>query len=141
MEHLEEHPEIDRRSLIMIGLAGAAGLLANPPSAAAQSKELAPGVTLKVLKEGPPIQPIAGFKTARLMEITWQPGAKLPGEKATTVALCEIVGAPLYSEIEGMEPFTLQPGDFYACPVGQVETVTNKGDKVAIMRIMELDPA
>jgi hypothetical protein len=44
-------------------------------------------------------------------------------------------------EIKGKDPFTLQPGDIYFCPVGNVETDTNKSDKPSIMRIIELEPA
>ena len=144
MENTSTQPEFDRRSVLLLGATGAAALLGGSPLALADDvkvEEIAPGVTLKILREVVPVGPIPGFSKARLMELTWQPGAKSPPDTSKTVDLCEIQGAPLYVEIEGKEPFTLQPGDFYACPVGQTETDTNKSDKPCIMRVMELEPA
>jgi hypothetical protein len=49
----EEVMDVDRRTALVVGLAGASALLLRtPPSAmAADAKEVAPGVTLKVLKQ------------------------------------------------------------------------------------------
>jgi hypothetical protein len=144
MEHTNTQPEFDRRSVLLLGATGAATLLGASRLAVADDvkvEKLAPGVTLKTFKEVVPVGPIPGFSKARLMELTFEPGSKLGPEKLKNVDLCEIQGAPLYVEIEGKEPFTLQPGDFYACPVGQTETDTNKSDKPCIMRVMELEPA
>ena len=144
MEREETNREFDRRSALLLGIGGAATLFGTCSFAFAddvKAKEIAPGVTLKVFKEVDPIAPVPGFKKARLMEITWQPGAILPPSKSTAVAICEIQGAPLYVEYEGKEPFTLQPGDIYFCPVGRAETDTNKSDKPSVMRVIELDAA
>jgi len=144
MEPTRTELEFDRRSVLLLGATGAAALLGGSQFAVADDvkvEQLAPGVTLKTFKEVVPMGPIPGFSKARLMEITWQPGAKFGPDKSKTADFCEIQGAPLYVEIEGKEPFTLQPGDFYACPAGQTETDTNKSDKPSIMRIVELDPA
>jgi len=142
MEAIKTQPEFDRRSAILLGLSGAAALFGGSSLGLAEDvkvEEIAPGVTLKTLREVP--ANIPGFSKARLMEITFQPGSKFGPDTSKTVDLCEIQGAPLYTEIVGKAPFTLQPGDFYACPVGQTETDTNKSDKPSIMRIIELDPA
>ncbi len=144
MEQVKTMSECDRRSILLLGAAGAAALFAGAPLAEAeeaQVTELAPGVTLKTLKEVDPVGPISGYSKARLMEITFQPGAKFGPDTSKTVDICEIQGAALYVEIDGKEPFTLQPGDIYACPVGNTETDTNKSDKPCIMRIIELQPA
>ena len=145
MEREGTNHEFDRRSALLLGLGGAAVLFGKSQIAFAddvKAEELAPGVTLKIFKEVDPIGPVPGFKKARLMEITWQPGAKFADPNPSkTVDICEIQGAPLYAEIQGKEPFTLQPGDIYFCPVGNVETDTNQSDKPSIMRIIELDPA
>ena len=144
MEREGTKHELDRRSALLLGLGGAATLFGTSSLAVAddvKTEEIAQGVTLRTLKEVDPIMPIPGYKKARLMEITWQPGAVLPASKSTTVDICEIQGAPLYVEIVGKAPFTLQPGDFYACPVGQTETDTNKSDKPSIMRIVEMEVA
>ena len=145
MEREETNRELDRRSALLLGIGGAATLFGTSSFAFAddvKAEELAPGVTLKIFKEVDPMGPVPGYKKARLMEITWQPGAKLADPNPSkTVDLCEIQNAPLYIENVGREPYTLQPGDFYFCPVGDVQTQTNKSDKPSIMRIVELDPA
>src|SRR5258708_28784061 len=110
MEQIKSMREVDRRSVLLFGAAALFGGTSFAEAAEVKAKELAPGVTLKILKEVDPVAPIPGYTKARLMEITWQPGAKLASPKSTTVDLCEIQGAPLYVEYEGMAPFTLQPG-------------------------------
>jgi len=143
MEHIQANSEFDRRSVLFFGVAGAAAVFGGSSSALADDvkvEELAPGVTLKTFREVTPIGPVPGFSKALLMELTFQPGATFTDPGSKTVDICEIQGAPLYAEIKGKEPFTLQPGDIYFCPVGNVETDTNKSDKPSIMRIIELVP-
>ena len=141
MEKILSKSELDRRGVLLFGAAAVFGGMTFAMSDDVKAEEIAPGVTLKILKEVVPIAPIPGFSKARLMEITFQPGSKFGPDKGKSVDICEIQGAPLYAEIEGMEPFTLQPGDIFACPAGLTETNTNKSDKPCIMRIMELDLA
>jgi quercetin dioxygenase-like cupin family protein len=143
MQSTETRLEIDRRATILLGVSGAVALLGGGSFALAEDvkvEELAPGVTLKTFREVEPIGPVPGYKKALLMELTFQPGSKFGPDTSKTVDICEISGAPLYVEIEGKEPFTLNPGDIYFCPVGNVETDTNKSDKPSIMRIVELVP-
>ena len=144
MVKIQSKSEFDRRDVLLFGAAGAAALFGGMSSAMADDvkvEEIAPGVTLKTFREVEPIRPIPGFSKARLMEVTFQPGSKFGPDKGKTVDICEIQGAPLYVEIEGMEPFTLQPGDIFACPAGMTETNSNRSDKPCIMRFMELEPA
>jgi hypothetical protein len=143
MKPIQSDSEFDRRAVLLFGAASAAAFLGGNSFAVAdnvKTEELAAGVTLKTLKTVDPMGPIPGFKTASLMEITFQPGSTFTDPGSKTVDICEIQGAPLYVEIKGKEPFTLQPGDIYFCPVGNVETDTNKSDKPSIMRIIELEP-
>ena len=142
MVQILSNSDFDRRTVLLFGAAGAAALLGGGSSAMAEevkSEELAPGVTLKIFKTVDPVAPIPGFSKASLMEITFQPGSTFTDPGSKTVDICEIQGAPLYVEIKGKEPFTLKPGDIYFCPVGNVETDTNKSDKPSIMRIIELE--
>lgn len=144
MEKIQSKSELDRRDVLLFGAAGAATLFGGMTFAMAEevkAEEIAPGVTLKMFKTVDPVAPIPGFSKASLMEITFQPGSKLSDPGAKHIAICEIQGAPLYVEIKGKEPFTLQPGDIYFCPVGNVETDTNKSDKPSIMRVIELEAA
>ncbi|RWA75250.1 MAG: hypothetical protein EOQ28_09090 [Mesorhizobium sp.] len=145
MERIQAKPELDRRSVLFLGAAGTAALFGGGSLAQAdevKAEELAPGVTLKTFKEVAPMGPVPGFQKAKLMEITFQPGSTFSDPNPSkTVDICEIQGAPLYVEMKGRAPFTLQPGDVYFCPVGNVEADTNKSDKPSIMRIVELIPA
>jgi hypothetical protein len=144
MDRIQSTSEFDRRAVLLFGAAGAAAILSGGPMAMADDvkvEELAPGVTLKTFKTVDPQGPVPGFSKASLMEITFQPGSKFGPDTSKTVDICEIQGAPLYVEITGKDPFTLQPGDVYFCPVGNVETDTNKSDKPSIMRVIELHPA
>ncbi len=145
MEKIQSKSEIDRRNVLLFGAAGAAALFDGMSFAMAdevKAEEIAPGVTMKVFKSVPPLAPVPGAYTkASLVELTFQPGAIFTEPGSKTVSICEIQGAPLYVEIKGMEPFTLQPGDVYFCPVGNVETDTNKSDKPSIMRVIDLELA
>ena len=145
MKNTETNHELNRRSAILLGVGSVAALFGAGSFAIADDaagQELSPGVTLKILKEVDPMGPVPGLKKARLMEITWQPGASFRDPNPSkSIDICEIQGAPLYVEFDGKDPFTLQPGDIYFCPVGTLETDTNKSDKPSIMRIVEIDPA
>ena len=103
---------------------------------AADTKEVAPGVTLKVLKKIP--SGIPGFANIQWREITWQPGAKFGPTTMKNAMICEISGGTLEQIIEGMGTKTLQPGDTYLCHVGMVETDTNKGMTPTTMRVIDL---
>lgn len=145
MMQIQSPAEFDRRAVLLFGAAGAAALLGGSSLAIADDmkvEEIAPGVTLKTFRNVAPLGPVPGaYSKATLMEITFQPGAKFGPDTSKTVDICEIQGAPLYVEINGKEPFTLQPGDVYFCPINQTETDTNKSDKPSIMRIIALETA
>src|SRR4051812_8723619 len=105
MEQTKTKSEFDRRSGLLLGATGAAALLGGNSFALATDvkvEELAPGVTLKTLREVDPMGPVPGYSKARLMEITYQPGSKLADPNPSkTVDICEILGAPLYCEPKG----------------------------------------
>ena len=129
---------VDRRTALVVGLAGASALLLRAPRAAlaADTKEVAPGVTLKVLKKMP--SSIPGFANIQWREITWQPGAKFGPTTMKNAMICEISGGTLEQIVEGMGTKTLQPGDTYLCHIGMVETDTNKGTTPTTMRVIDL---
>jgi hypothetical protein len=137
----EKTMEMDRRTVLALGLTGASALLlgATREAAAEEVKELAPGVQMRVLKEVP--AQIAGFGKVRWREITWQPGAKLGPTTMKNPMICEITNGPLQQHIEGQAPTTLQPGDTYVCHIGMVETEENNGTVPSIMRVIDLLPA
>ena len=142
MEKIQSKSELDRRGVLLFGAAAVFGGMTFAMSDDVKAEEIAPGVTLKIFKTVPPLAPVPGaYAKATLLELTFQPGSSFTENGSKTVSICEIQGAPLYAEIKGMEPFTLQPGDIYFCPIGNVETDTNKSDKPCIMRIIDLELA
>ena len=69
MEHVQAKSEFDRRSVLIFGAAGAAALFGGASSASANEakvEELAPGVTLKTLKEVAPVGPVPRISKARI---------------------------------------------------------------------------
>jgi hypothetical protein len=124
-----------------MGLTAASALLlgATGEAIAEDAKEVAPGVTLRQLKEIP--VKIAGYSKVRWREITWQPGAKFGPNTMKNPMICEITGGPLEQHIEGQPATTLQPGDTYVCHTGMVETDENKGTVPSTMRVIDLLPA
>src|SRR3954464_14451536 len=114
-------PLADRRTALGVGAAVATAslLLSRIGVAHAQAgdaKEIAPGVTVRVLSEANSM--IEGVPKIRLREITFAPGATLGPTKMPNAMLCEITQAPLEQTIEGQPAHILQPGDIYACHPG-----------------------
>ena len=130
--------DVNRRTALVVGLAGASALLWRlPPAAmAAEAKEIAPGVMLKVISQM--LSDIPGFAKVQWREITWQPGAKLGPITMKNAMICEIAGGTLEQTIEGMGMKTLNPGDTYLCHVGMVETDINNGTTPTTMRVIDL---
>lgn len=141
MELEGTNSELDRRTAIVLGLTGISALLLGTRSAvaAAEVKEIAPGVTMKILNEVP--VEIPGFVKVRWREITWAPGAKLGATTMKNVMFCQIKGGPLEQYVEGQAPKTLQPDDTFACHVGMVEADENKGTVPSVMLVVDLLPA
>ena len=72
--------DVDRRSTLALGLAAASALVFKgsgvAEAAVGDETELAKGVKVKILGEGPAMVP--GFKTVRLRDVTYQPGSSSP---------------------------------------------------------------
>jgi len=72
--------DIDRRSTFVLGLAAASALVFAGAGVAEASvgdeTELAKGVKVKILGEGPAMIP--GFKKVQLKDVTYQPGSSSP---------------------------------------------------------------
>lgn len=135
--------DLDRRRALLLGIAGTAmlSLAGTGPVHAAEgeTKELAPGVTLRTLKVVDSM--IEGYPKASLSEVIFEPGSSLGPITMNNPMICEITAAPLEQHIEGQSPSTLQPGDIYTCHVGMVETDRNTGTVASIMRVFQLLPA
>ena len=132
---------IDRRSALAIGFAGLSGLVL-PEQAAAQTygpnegKELTQGV--KQIDLGERESLIPAYKKVRLRDIVLQPGAKTPDNAMMNDMLCHMTEGEL-AVVQNDKQFTVKKGDVWTCAKGiTTEGTQNKGNAVAIMRIIDL---
>ena len=134
--------DLDRRAVILLGLAGASALvLGNGRSVlAAESKvqETAKGVETKVFKEAESV--IAGFPKIRLRAITFQPGGKLEYRTMKNAMICELTQGSLEVTLDG-KTVTMKKGDIWTCKESGMEGDVNKGKTPAVMRVFDLLPA
>jgi hypothetical protein len=133
--------DIDRRSAITLGLAGASGLVLTGAAAAqtyapTEGKELGPGVRQVDLGEAEAHLP--GYKTVRLRDIVFQPGAKFSIRKMSNDMVCHMTEGELRIK-HGDRDFTVKKNDVYACTTGISEEDV-AGSTVAIMRVIDLLP-
>jgi len=133
--------DIDRRSALAIGFAGLSGLVL-PEQAAAQTygpnegKELTRGVRQIDLGERESLIP--AYKKVRLRDIVLQPGAKTPDNAMMNDMLCHMTEGEL-AVVQNDKQFTVKKGDVWTCAKGiTTEGTQNKGNAVAIMRIIDL---
>lgn len=133
--------DIDRRSALAIGVAGLSGLVL-PEQAAAQTygpnegKELTQGVRQIDLGERESLIP--AYKKVRLRDIVLQPGAKTPDNAMMNDMLCHMTEGEL-AVVQNDKQFTVKKGDVWTCAKGiTTEGTQNKGNAVAIMRIIDL---
>jgi quercetin dioxygenase-like cupin family protein len=133
--------DIDRRSALAIGIAGLSGLVL-PEQAAAQTygpnegKELTQGVRQIDLGERESLIP--AYKMVHLRDIVLQPGAKTPDNAMMNDMLCHMTEGEL-AVVQNDKQFTVKKGDVWTCAKGiTTEGTQNKGNAVAIMRIIDL---
>ena len=133
--------DIDRRSALAIGVAGLSGLVL-PEQAAAQTygpnegKELTKGVRQIDLGERESLIP--AYKKVHLRDIVLQPGAKTPDNAMMNDMLCHMTEGEL-AVVQNDKQFTVKKGDVWTCAKGiTTEGTQNKGNAVAIMRIIDL---
>jgi quercetin dioxygenase-like cupin family protein len=132
--------DIDRRSTFALGLAAASAFVFTGPSiaeaAVGDETELAKGVKIKTLGEGPAMIP--GYKTVRLQDITFQPGSTLPASEMKNPMVCHVTEGELQVTQDGGKPFAAKKNSVWSCNTGTKEGSTNSGSAVAVMRILNL---
>jgi quercetin dioxygenase-like cupin family protein len=134
-EHLNG---VDRRSAILLSLLGASTLAAgkvSPVLAEDQPADAPEGVTERVVTEIDSVFP--EFKKVRLVEVTWEPGAKSGPHKMPHHMICEMSQGTL-DEIKDGRPVTRKTGDVWTCRIGEVDEDANNGTTPATMRIFTL---
>jgi hypothetical protein len=131
--------DVDRRSAFVLGL-GAASALVFAGSGVAEAAvgdvtELAKGVKVNILGEGPAMIP--GYKTVRLRDISFQPGSSNPANTMKNPMVCHVTEGELQITQDG-KPFTAGKNFVWTCNTGTNEGASNSGSVVAVMRITDL---
>jgi hypothetical protein len=132
-----------RRMTLLLGLAGMSATVVGQSreafaqqAATGQVTELSPGVTARQVAEIPSVIP--GFAKVRLVEVTWQPGAKDSApETMKDPMICEMSQGVL-DETKNGQPGKRKTGDVWTCAVGDVDHEVNNGTEPATMRIFML---
>lgn len=130
---------VDRRSVLMFGLAAASAAIMKP--AASQTigyKDTTPfpGVVVRVYGESPAMIP--GYKTVSLRDVIVQPGAKTKENNVMSNAMvCHITEGELQVVQDG-KTITAKKNYVWTCNKGTTEHVINNGKVVGIMRITDL---
>ena len=134
---------VNRRSTLALGLTMAATpLIAWATPAAAQTygpdegTERAPGVRQVDLSERESVIP--AYKMVKLRDIVIQPGAKTPDNVMKNDMVCHMTEGEL-SVVQNKNEFTVKKGDVWSCAKADTtEGTQNKGNAVAIMRVIDL---
>jgi mannose-6-phosphate isomerase-like protein (cupin superfamily) len=104
-----------------------------------QTKEVAPGISVKNLAEVPTDVP--GYDKVRIVELTMQPGASLPsGTKMDKPMFCTVLKGRMTFKVDGVDT-TYGAGDSYVCRVGQTFEGRNTGSEPYVERMHQLIPA
>ena len=104
-----------------------------------EGKELAPGVRQVDLGERETMLP--GYKKIRMRDIVIAAGAKTPEREMMNDMLCHMTEGEL-AVVQNRKEFTVKKGEVWSCAKGlDTEGTQNKGNAVAIMRIIDLLPA
>lgn len=143
--------DFDRRSALSFGLltAVASPLLAFASPAAAEvpkygptdGKDMGSGRRMVMLDKRE--SQIAAYKEIQVIDIVYQPGAQDPADSKPMDMdmICFIIQGKFTIKKEGLDPYTVNEGDFYSCGKGKTDNATNIGDGVGIHRIALLIPA
>jgi hypothetical protein len=135
MKRQSDGTDLNRRAVLMAGLAGASALVfgSNSNLFAAEDK----GVERKTGKQVDSMIP--GFPKVGQREITVQPGASTKATMKNPM-ICECSQGSLEVVQDGKK-FTANKGHVWTCKEGLVEETSNKGKTAATMRIFDLLPA
>ena len=131
--------DIDRRSTFALGLAAASALVFAgsevAEAAVGEETEIAKGVKMKVLGEGPAMVP--GAKTVRLRDISFQPNSSSAPTAMKNPMVCHITEGELQVTQDG-KTFAAKKNFVWTCNQDTKEQGYNDGNAVAIMRITDL---
>jgi quercetin dioxygenase-like cupin family protein len=127
--------DLNRRELLLLGLAGATSLVVSKASSALAA-EPPKGVKVNVIKET--ASRIKGVSKVQLIEVTLEPGAIMPVSKMDTAMICECTRGSLEVTLDEGKKVTMNKGGIWTCGVGADEGMANKGKIPAIMCVFNM---
>ena len=131
--------DVDRRSALVLGLAAASAIVLGDrrvaEAAVGDETEVAKGVKQKILGEGPAMIP--GYKSVRLLDISWEPGASAPVTSMKNPMVCHITEGELQITQDG-KTFAAKKNYVWTCNIDTTEGAVNSGSMVAVMRVTDL---
>jgi hypothetical protein len=153
MNKLEHLSAMDRRLALTLGLAATGSALIAPvrPAAAQpyrpdEGQERVPGVRRVRVSErtsmamGGRDAVLPGYKSIRVDDIVYQPGAKTTNDVMRNDMVCQCIEGELRLDHGHDHTFSAKKGDVWTCVKDQPEDVENTGSTVAIMRVINLLP-
>ena len=137
---------VNRRSAMALGLTAAAAtpLLALATSTRAKAysptdgKEIATGVRVVAIGEGN--SDIPAYKSIKIIDIVFQPGAVFPAAPMDNDMVCTIAAGEFKIKKADKE-FTLKEVEMYTCSKGKTDQATNTSTVVGVHRVAILIPA
>jgi quercetin dioxygenase-like cupin family protein len=130
---------INRKTLLGLGLGAASSLLAGPGeiavAAVGDEKKITEGVTQKIL--GEEMSMIPGYKSVRLRDIILQPGSEIKAFPMPNAMVCHVAEGELQVNQDGRQ-FSAKKGYVWTCKIGTSEGTANTGSTLAIMRVADL---
>jgi len=130
--------DIDRRTVVGLGLAGAVFAMA-ACATAQQSAQQEPPVReraeVKDLGTFPSM--VSGIPKVRLREITYQPGGRSSATMQNDM-VCECTEGTLEIRLGNAAPKTVRRGELWTCHTGMREATRNTGSTPAVMRVVDL---
>lgn len=130
--------EIDRRTMVGLGLAGAAITVAGCAMAQQSARSEPPVRERAEIKDlGTFASMVPGIAKVRLREITYQPGGRTSGTMQNDM-VCECTEGSLEITLGGGQPKTVRRGELWTCHSGMREASRNIGSTPGVMRVVDL---
>jgi quercetin dioxygenase-like cupin family protein len=134
---------MNRRSALTLTLAAASAAAASggaaAQTAAAEGKEVAPGV--RMVTRGERASMISAYKSVSMRDFVYQPKAKLAsGNPMPNDMVCHCPEGELRVRQTPGGEFVVKAGDVWSCNKGLLEDTENIGSGIAIMRVIDLLP-
>lgn len=133
---------INRRTALAVGLTGVAAS-AVPLSAKAamygpeEGEPFPAGEGIRVISLSERQTMIEGYKSVKLLDLVFQPGAKLPVTPMEKAMVCHVIEGELQI-ISNDEEFTAGKNAVWTCNPGGNEGATNDSGEPAVMRVAQL---